>query len=285
MNQLACCFLSNIDDCIWTCPMGFHQREDSQENRIRDSGRSELKNPLITPYKHAVPCKDIIKSLLCIVLDCLLYGGDWLTTQACNLLMLLVLLTPAAAAAGVGTAEGRCLMHFCLTSVDGASRLPLPRFSLSLWEGGGGGGIIEEDDSSVTSTSTNSNWAEPTAAARCCLVGSVTDGPQAEYTHRKVLYLMFVYLYSIHHSDSNVIIAHLVWCKKAETLLDFHCSSFCRCHMSNIGVSECKQLEVCAQCWNLTLLQPWFGGGQIQSTRLQSSSDWTMPWHLPLLLR
>ena len=176
--------------------MSFHQREDSQENRNQGSGRSELKNPLITPYKHAVPCEDIIKSLLCIVLDCLLYGGDWVTTQACNLLMLLVLLTPADPAAGLGTAEGRCLMHFCLTRVDGASRLLLPRFSLRLW-GGGGGGIIEEDDSSVTSTSTNSNWAEPTAAAaRCCLRGSVTEGPQAEYTHRDKCYISCLSIYT-----------------------------------------------------------------------------------------
>ena len=256
MKQLACCFFCQKLMIVYEhAPWVSIKERIAKRIGIRDSGRPGLKNPLITPYKHAVPCEEIIKSLLCIVLDCLLYGGDWVTTQACNLLMLLVLLTPADPAAGVRTAaEGRCLMHFCLTRVDGASRLLLLRFSLSLWGGGGGGGIIEEDDSSVTSTSTNSNWAaaeaEPTAAAaaRCCLIGSVTEGPQTEYTHRKVLYLMFEYLYSIHHCDSNVIIAHVIWCKKAETLSDRQCSSFCRCHMSNIGVFECKQLKVCAQC-------------------------------------
>ena len=244
MKQLACCFFRQKLIIVHEhAPWVFIKERIAKKIEIRDSGRPRLKNPLITLYKHAVPCEDIIKSLLCIVLDCLLYGGDWETTQACNLLMLLVLLTPADPAAGVGTAEGRCLMHFCLTRVDGASRLPLPRFSLPLW--GGGGGIIEEDDSSVTSTSTNSNWAEPTAAAaRCCLRGSVTDGPQAEYTHRgSVISHVWVFIH-IYYSEYNVITAHLVWCKKAETLLDFQCSSFCRCHMWNIGVSECKQLEV-----------------------------------------
>ena len=247
-KQIIPCHSNELMIVYKHAPWVFIKERIAKKIGIRDSGRPGLKNPLRTPYKHAVPCYDIIKSLLCIVLDCLLYGGDWVTTQACNLLMLLVLLTPADPAAGVGTAEGRCLMHFCLTRVDGASRLLLPRFSLPLW--GGGGGIIDEDDSSVTSTSTNSNWAEPTAAAaaRCCLRGSVTDGPQAEDTHRKVSYPMFEYLYSIHHSESNVITAHLVWCKKAETLSGFQCSSFCRCHMSNMGVSECKQLEACSQC-------------------------------------